>query len=138
VRLPPTTTVGRFVLGELGERGRFAAEEEPEAEADAGAEAEGRADADAEPNPNPEARGILRVLEKEPLLDDFFAEKLFVKKDRVVFGEFEKEKLEFCPFELGVSRLEFGVSPFEFGVGKGSTDDFIFGFGSKRFAITLL
>jgi hypothetical protein len=67
-------------------------------------------------------------LEKEFLLDDF-AEKIFVKKDRVVFGEFEKEKLEFCPFELG-------VCPFEFG--KGSTDDFIFGFGSKRFAITLL
>lgn len=133
MRLPPTTTVGRFVLGELGERGRFAAEEEPEAEA----EADAGADAEAEPNPNPEARGILRVLEKEPLLDDF-AEKIFVKKDRVVFSEFEKEKLEFCPFELGVCPLEFGVSRLEFGVGKGSTDDFIFGFGSKRFAITLL
>jgi hypothetical protein len=129
VRLPPTTTVGRFVLGELGERGRFAAEEEPEAEAEAAAA--------AEPNPNPEARGILRVLEKEPLLDDF-AEKILLKKDRVVFGEFEKEKLEFCSLKLGVCPLEFGVSPFEFGVGKGSTDDFIFGFGSKRFAITLL
>jgi len=72
-------------------------------------------------------------LEKEFLLDDF-AEKIFVKKDRVVFGEFvnlEKEKLEFCPFELGVCPLEFGV-------GKGSTDDFIFGFGSKKLAISLL
>jgi hypothetical protein len=67
-------------------------------------------------------------LEKEPLLDDF---AVFLKKDRVVFGEFEKEKLEFCPLELG-------VCPFEFGVGRGCTDDFIFGFGSKRFAITLL
>ena len=60
---------------------------------------------------------------------DDFAEKIFVKKDRGEFVNLEKEKLEFCPFELG-------VCPFEFG--KGSTDDFIFGFGSKKLAISLL
>jgi hypothetical protein len=68
-------------------------------------------------------------LEKEFLLDDFA--EIFVKKDRGEFVNLEKEKLEFCPFELG-------VCPFEFGVGKGSTDDFIFGFGSKKLAISLL
>jgi hypothetical protein len=98
----------------LGERARFAAVTAPEADAEP----------EASPDPNPEARGILRVLEKELLFTFVKADvgkKAFLKK---VFVKKDGTKLFFAAFELGFV--------------KGSTDDFIFGFGSNKLAIGLL